>query len=162
MVFKTADLCDRYAEQLQIAEPGLRDFGGLKAFSGAIVTLKVFEDSALVRATLETSGAGQVLVVDGGGSLHCALLDRPLAELATQNGWAGMVIHGCVRHCADLAGIAVGIKALAVHPLKSFKHGVGQQGGPLRFAGVHFLPGHYLYADEDGLVITEKALETAI
>jgi len=158
MVFKTANLCDQYADQLQVAEPGLRDFGGVTVFGGPIVTLKVFEDSTVLRTILETPGAGRVLVVDGGGSIRCALLDRPLAELAAQHGWAGVVINGCVRHVIALAGVAVGIKAVAVHPLKSFKHGGGEQGVPLRFAGVHFLPGHYLYADEDGLVVAEKVL----
>jgi regulator of ribonuclease activity A len=158
MRFSTADLCDQYAEQLQIADPGLRDFGGLQAFSGLIVTLKVFEDSALLRTALTAAGLGRVLVVDGSASVRCALLDRPLAELALQNGWAGVVVNGCVRHTAALVELAIGIKALAAHPLKSFKHGVGEHGIPLRFAGVHFLPSQYLYADEDGLVVATKAL----
>ena len=158
MPVSTADLCDRYAEQLQIADPGLRDFGGLQAFSGLIVTLKVFEDSSLLRVALSAAGLGRVLVVDGSASIRCALLDRPLAELALQNGWAGLVINGCVRHTAALAELAIGIKALAAHPLKSFKHGIGEQDIPLRFAGVHFLPGQYLYADEDGLLVAAKTL----
>jgi regulator of ribonuclease activity A len=158
MPVSTAALCDQYAEQLQIADPGLRDFGGLQAFSGLIVTLKVFEDSTLLRTTLAAAGVGRVLVVDGGASVRCALLDRSLVELALENGWAGVVINGCIRHTAALAKLAIGIKALAAHPLKSFKHGIGEQDIPLRFAGVHFLPGQYLYADEDGLVVAAKAL----
>jgi len=130
----------------------------LHAFSGSFVTLKVFEDSSLLRVVLSAGGLDRVLVVDGSASIRCALLDRPLAELAVQNGWAGVVINGCVRHTAALAGLAIGIKALAAHPLKSFKHGVGEHDIPLRFAGVHFLPGQYLYADEDGLVVAAKTL----
>ncbi|HYQ90778.1 MAG TPA: ribonuclease E activity regulator RraA [Candidatus Competibacteraceae bacterium] len=158
MPSSTAALCDQYAEQLQIADPGLRNFGGRQAFSGSIVTLKVFEDSTLLRTSLTATGLGRVLVVDGGASVRCALLDRSLAELALENGWAGVVINGCVRHTATLAELAIGIKALAAHPLKSFKHGVGEHDIPLRFAGVHFLPGQYLYADEDGLVVAARAL----
>jgi regulator of ribonuclease activity A len=155
---KTTDLCDRYADTLQIAEPALEDFGGSLVFDGPIVTLKVFEDDALVRTTLEKAGQGQVLVVDGGGSMHCALVNEQLAKLAKQNGWLGLIVNGCIRHSAALAKVDVGIRALAKHPRNSFKHGVGEKNVPVRFAGIHFMPGHYVYADEDGLVVSETAL----
>lgn len=158
MNLKTTDLCDRYAETLQIAEPGLKDFGGSVVFDGPIVTLKVFENDALVRTTLEKPGQGQVLVVDGGGSMHCALVNEKLAKLAKKNGWLGLIINGCIRHSTALAKIDIGIRALAKHPRNSFKHGTGEKNVPVRFAGVHFMPGQYLYADEDGLVISEAAL----
>lgn len=158
MILKTADLCDRYAETLQIAEPVLKNFGGNVAFNGSIVTLKVFEDDALVRSTLEKPGKGQVLVVDGGGSMHCALVNEQLARLAKENGWFGIIVNGCIRHSEALAKIDIGIKALAQHPRNSFKHGIGEQNVPVRFVGIHFISGQYLYADEDGLVISETAL----
>ena len=158
MDFKTTDLCDAYADNLQIAEPVFGDFGGRLAFCGAIVTLKLFEDNSLVRSTLEQAGQGQVLVVDGGGSIRCALLGDQLAELAATNGWAGIVINGCIRDSAAIAAIDLGVKALAVHPLKSVKRGTGERDKPVRFADVHFIPGHYLYADEDGLLVSERAL----
>ncbi|MEE4376207.1 MAG: ribonuclease E activity regulator RraA [Candidatus Competibacteraceae bacterium] len=158
MEFKTTDLCDAHAERLQIADPILQDFGGRISFCGPCTTLKVFEDDALVRTTLEEPGQGRVLVVDGGGSMRCALLDALMAEQAHQNGWHGLVVNGCIRDAATLAKLNFGIKALAVHPLHSVKHGVGEQDVPLRFANVHFVPGHYVYADEDGLVVCEEAL----
>lgn len=158
MDFKTTDLCDAYSDILQIAEPIFGDFGGRVAFGGAIVTLKLFEDNSLVRAALEEAGSGRVLVVDGGGSIRCALLGDQLAELAEKNRWAGVVINGCIRDSAAIAAIDIGVKALAVHPLKSVKRGIGERDAPVRFAGVNFVPGHYLYADEDGLVVSECAL----
>ncbi|NJN48163.1 MAG: ribonuclease E activity regulator RraA [Candidatus Competibacteraceae bacterium] len=158
MEFRTTNLCDAHAERLQIADPILKDFGGRVAFCGPCTTLKVFEDDALVRTTLEEPGQGRVLVVDGGGSLRCALLDAELAEKAHQNGWHGLVVNGCIRHAATLIKLNMGIKALAIHPLHSVKHGVGEQDVPLRFANVQFVPGHYVYADEDGLVVSEEAL----
>ncbi len=158
MNLKTTDLCDRYAATLQIAEPALQNFGGNVVFNGPIVTLKVFENDALVRTTLERPGQGQVLVVDGGGSMHCALMNEQLAELAKKNGWLGVVVNGCIRHSVALAKIGIGIRALAKNPRNSFKHGAGEKNIPVRFAGVHFTPGQYLYADEDGLVISETAL----
>lgn len=159
MTVTTTDLCDRHADRVQVAEPLFRDFGGRLGFAGRIITLKVYEDSQLLEQRLATPGAGQVLVVDGSGSLHGALLDRSLAERAVANGWAGLVINGCVRHVAALGKLPLGIKALAVHPARSLRHQAGEQDIPVRFAGVHFLPGHYLYADEDGLVITEQPLD---
>lgn len=158
VIIKTTDLCDRYAETLQIAEPTLKNFGGNVVFNGQIATLKVFEDDALVRTTLEKPGQGQILVVDGGGSMHCALMDEQLAQLAKQNGWFGVIVNGCIRHSKALAKIEIGIRALAKHPRNSFKHGVGEKNVPVRFVGIHFTPGQHLYADEDGLVVSETAL----
>lgn len=158
MRFKTADLCDEYSEQLQIAEPGLRDFGGKKSFSGKIITLKLFEDNSLLREELGKDGTGQVLVVDGGASLRCALLGDILAGKGVKNNWDGIIINGCVRDSADIALMDIGVKALATHPLKSVKKGVGESGIPVTFSGVRFRPGEFLYADEDGVIVALKKL----
>ena len=158
MDFKTTDLCDEFSDRLQIAEPLFGDYGGETLFCGIIATVKVFEDNSLVRAALEEPGEGRVLVVDGGGSTRCALLGDQLAELAEENGWAGVVVNGCIRDSAAIAEIDIGVKALAVHPLKSVKRGVGERDVAVRFAGVQFVPGYHLYADEDGLIVSEKPL----
>ncbi len=152
------DLSDAHPEA-QVCDPLFANFGGARAFYGAIATVKVFEDNTLVRATLETPGNGRVLVVDGGGSRRCALVGGMLAELAAKNGWAGIVVYGCVRDTAELAAQAVGIKALAVHPRKSEKglHS-GQAGRSLEFAGVRFRSDAWLYADADGILVAESAL----
>lgn len=158
MTFKTADLCDEFSEQLQIAEPGLQDFGGRKKFSGKIVTLKLFEDNPLVRAALGKDGTGQVLVVDGGGSLRCALLGDILAGKAVNNNWDGIIINGCIRDSAEIGLMNIGVKALATHPLKSVKKGEGEPGIPVTFSGVKFRPGEFLYADEDGVIVSSIKL----
>jgi regulator of ribonuclease activity A len=154
----TTDLSDAHPEA-QVAEPVFRDFGGEVAFHGAIKTLKVFEDNAQVRATLETPGEGRVLVVDGGGSTRCALVGGLLGELAVKNGWAGIVVYGYVRDSVELSHQLVGIKALGVHPRKSEKglhSAVADK--VLRFAGVTFKPGAWLYADADGIVVADTAI----
>ena len=165
MDFKTADLCDEFFElcnqfsgALQIAEPVFGDYGGEIAFAGPIVTLKIAEDNALVRKVLEEPGQDRVLVVDGGGSMRCALLGDQLAALAEKQGWAGVVVNGCIRDSAAIAETGIGVKALGVHPLKTIKRNTGERDVPVRFAGVTFRPGHYLYADEDGLLVSEKPL----
>lgn len=158
MDFRTTDLCDEFSERLQVAEPVFGDYGGEIMFSGSITTLKVFEDNSLVRTVLEEPGGGRVLVVDGGGSMRCALLGDQLAELAEENDWAGVVVNGCIRDSSPISEIPIGVKALGVHPLKSVKRGVGERDIPVRFAGVTFKPGHYLYADEDGLLVAEQPL----
>jgi regulator of ribonuclease activity A len=154
----TTDLCDAYPD-LQVCAPVLRDYGGQNAFHGRIATLKVFEDNALVRSTLELPGEGRVLVVDGGGSLRCALVGGQLGELAVKNGWVGLVVYGCVRDTAELAALPLGVRALATHPRKSEKglHG-GEFGRVLNFADVRFAPGAWLYADADGIVLAPQAV----
>jgi len=100
MQAKTTDLCDQYANELQVAAPLFRSYGGKIAFCGPISTVQVYEDNVLVRAALEEPGAGRVLVVDGGGSLRCALVGDQLAALGLSNGWSGIVINGCIRDVA--------------------------------------------------------------
>lgn len=154
--FRTADLCD--AHEVEVLEPVFQDYGGLRRFCGPVATVQVFEDNVLVRALLETPGDGRVLVVDGGGSLRCALLGDNLAQMACDNGWRGVVVYGCVRDSAQLARIPIGIRAVATHPRKSGKRGEGHDGGVLRMGGVGIAPGQYLYADEDGIVIAPVPL----
>ncbi len=155
---KTTDICDEYSARVRIATPMFRDYGGRKLFEGPVTTVKVFEDNSLVRQALEEAGEGRVLVVDGGGSMRCALLGDQLAALGRQNGWSGVVVYGCIRDAADIATIDLGVKALTTHPLKSVKKGVGERDVPVTFAGITIQPGDYLYADEDGIVVADVAL----
>ncbi len=156
----TTDLSDAHPEA-QVAEPMFGDFGGEIAFYGAIKTLKVFEDNTAVRAMLETPGEGRVLVVDGGGSTRCALVGGMLAELAVKHHWAGLVVYGYVRDSEQLAEQDVGIKALGAHPRKSEKglHSAAAD-KVLSFAGVTFKPGFWLYADADGIVVSDTPIHS--
>lgn len=155
---KTADICDRHAGRLRIATPLFSDYGGRAVFEGSVVTLKVFEDNSLVRQTLEEPGHGRVLVIDGGGSMRCALVGDQLAALGQKNGWAGLVVYGCIRDAADVAGIDLGVKALNTNPLRSVKKGLGDLDVPVTFAGITVRPGDYLYADPDGIVVADDRL----
>lgn len=158
MSFKTADLCDQYPEIIQTAEPIFKPYGRKSSFSGLIATAKVFEDNLLVRKMLETSGAGKVLVVDGGGSLRCALLGDRLATLAIRNGWYGVVLNGCIRDSKEISKMDIAVKALGTNPIKSNKQGTGETNIPVQFAGVEFIPGEFIYADEDGIIISKQQL----
>ena len=115
----TADLYDAHGEKLRVLAPIFRNYGGVLDFAGPIVTLKVYEDNSLVRAALEEPGEGRVLVVDGGGSLRCALVGDKLAELGHKNGWAGIVVYGCIRDSAPISSIAIGVKAIATNPRRA-------------------------------------------
>ena len=158
MTFRTADLYDDHADELQVLDPVFRSFGGRTAFHGAVSTIKTHEDNSLVREKLGTPGDGRVLVVDGGGSLRCALVGDLLAARAVENGWAGIVIWGCVRDVVEIGRLDVGCVALASTPAKSVKRGAGVADLSLRFAGVTIAPGDHLYADEDGLVVSCRDL----
>ncbi|SEA77153.1 regulator of ribonuclease activity A [Desulfuromusa kysingii] len=155
--FKTADLYDVYAEKLQVCEPLFQHYGGHKSFFGPIATLKCFEDNTLVGVMVDQPGKGRVLVVDAGGSRRCAMLGDRLAQKAVDNGWAGVLMFGCVRDSVDIGHMPIGVLALATTPRKSVKKGVGESGESVQFAGVTFNPGEWLYADEDGAVVLAEA-----
>lgn len=153
----TPDLCDAHPHARVCALPW-RSYGGRSQFHGPIRTVKVFEDNVLVRSTLEQPGHGAVLVVDGGGSMRCALVGGLLGELAQHNSWSGIVLNGCVRDSAELRGLDIGVFALGSHPRKSLRglHG-GSVDCPLEFGGIAIQPGEWLYADEDGVVLLPAA-----
>lgn len=155
MTFATADLCDELGPRARIAEPLFRDFGGQRGFHGPIATVRVFEDNVLVREALSEDGRGRVLVVDGAGSLRCALLGDMLARMAHENGWAGLVVYGAIRDSAEISAVPMGLKALAAFPRRSEKRGEGERDAPVSFAGVTFEPGQHLYADPDGIVVVD-------
>jgi len=162
MTFKTPDLCDEFEAELgktvRVVVPMFQRYGKRTSFSGEIVTLKIFEDNSLVREAFAEDGKGKVLVIDGGGSLRCALVGDQLAILAQKNGWEGAVVYGCIRDSGDINGIDIGVLALNTHPQKSIKKGVGDKNIAVTFGGVTFNPGEYLYADEDGVLVSSKTL----
>jgi regulator of ribonuclease activity A len=158
MDYQVADLCDKYSEIVKVVDPMFRDFGGRRSFAGQIQTLKVHEDNVLVKEALNAPGKGKVLIVDGGGSLRCALVGDLLAQLAVTNEWEGIVVYGCIRDSAAIAKIPIGLKALNTHPLKSVKHGRGDKDIPVNFGGVTFYPNQYVYADQDGIIVAPQVL----
>jgi regulator of ribonuclease activity A len=155
---RTADLCDQFSDELQVCEPMFGDFGGKLQFGGQIATIKCFEDNSLVRDLTAEAGNGRVLVIDAGGSMRRAVLGDLLAKKAADNGWVGIVVYGCIRDSAAIADMNIGVKALGSNPLKTDKRGEGQRDIVVRFGGVSFRPGDWLYADEDGVIVAPRAL----
>ena len=160
MSFTTAALCDSYSNQdhFQIAESLFMSFGGNSTFSGQITTLKTFEDNVLIKEILEEKVENRVLVIDGGGSHRCALIDANLAKLAIKNGWQGIVVYGCIRNAETINNMPIGIRALHAHPLKSHKKDHSDRDLLVSFAGVNFKKDHYLYADNDGIIVSATIL----
>ncbi|TKC82658.1 RraA family protein [Trinickia terrae] len=163
MTFATTDLCDAHEDRiaagaLRVLDPVFHAFGRAQAFGGRAVTLKLFEDNSLVRSTLEQPGQGRVLVVDGGGSLRCALVGGNLAQIGANNGWAGIVVYGCVRDTLELNESDIGIRALAAHPQRSQKRGAGERDVPVRLPGSIVRPGDWVYADIDGVLVSDAPL----
>ena len=158
---KTADLCDQFwgKQALQLCQTNFQNYGAKMEFCGSVFTVKVFEDNVLVRTAIETAKPGSVLVVDGEASRNCALLGGNLAALAQANGMSGIIIHGCVRDVAELAQTDLGILAVGSCPVKSRKDGQGELERVLNFGGVTWTPGHIVYADEDGVVVSPVPLE---
>ena len=158
MTFSTADLYDEHEGKVQVVNAFLQNFGGKKHFFGPISTVKCLEDNSLVRAALEEPGRGRVLVVDGGASNRCALVGDMMAKMGMENHWAGLVIYGCIRDSAIVATLPIGIKALGTNPRRSVKKGAGERDVILNFADAAFTPGDCLYADEDGILLSEVEL----
>jgi regulator of ribonuclease activity A len=163
MSFATTDLCDDNANLLEdgrlaVLPPVFRHYGRRVTFSGRVTTLKVHEDNALVRATLETPGDGHVLVIDGGGSLRRALVGGQLGLLAQDNGWAGIIVDGCIRDSEEIESCEIGVRALGTHPQKSARKGAGERNLRVHIAGVPVQPGDWIYADADGILVAQQKL----
>ncbi|MBJ68539.1 MAG: hypothetical protein CL463_01400 [Acidimicrobiaceae bacterium] len=155
--FATADLLDQFPES-EVLSPGLSPFGGKPSFYGQVETVTAPEDNSFVRKSLEKPGGNKVLVVDGGGSSLCALLGDQLAQLAVDNGWAAVIVHGYIRDSQVIAGIPIGVRALGTTPRRSIKEDKGCIGEPVRFLGVTINPGYWIYADSDGVVVSKSNL----
>lgn len=149
----TADLADEIGPDIRSCDTQFRQFGGRAAFSGPITTIRCFQDNLLVKQTLSEPGNGGVLVVDGGASVHTALVGDVIAGRGVSNGWAGVIVNGAVRDSAILRTLDIGIKALGTNPRKSTQTGSGELNMPVEFGGITFHPGETLYSDEDGVVV---------
>lgn len=160
--FSTCDLCDAHEADdsgaFRVLPPAFRDFGAQRPFCGPVHTVRALEDNSRVREAVRSPGQGRVLVVDGGGSLRRALVGGNLAVAAAENGWAGIVVDGCVRDAAELRASGVPIRALALVPMRTQKHDQGQAGETISVRGVPVRAGDWLYADEDGMVVADRAL----
>ena len=160
--FATCDLCDAHEEDasgaFRVLPPVFHDFGKAARFAGPVATVRAIEDNSRVREAVNLPGNGRVLVVEGGGSVRRALVGGNLAAAAAKNGWAGILVDGAVRDLAELAAAGIPVKALALVPLRSVKRGEGQSDVPVEIQGVAVRPGDWLYADEDGIVVSATSL----
>ena len=158
----TPDLCDSYENDpeanLRVLDSVFNSYGGRPHFFGQTVTIKCFEDNSAVKKLVATPGEGRVIVMDGGGSLRRAILGDMLAAKAAENGWSGLVINGCIRDCEEISQIALGVKALNTHPMKTEKRGLGDLDIPVSFAGHTISPGEWVYADNNGILVASKSL----
>ena len=155
----TPDLCDDHAILVRVADPIFTNFGGRERFGGEVVTVKCFEDNSLVKELVGTPGNDRVLVVDAGGSMRRACLGDRLAEAACSNGWAGIIIYGCIRDVDEIMATDIGVQALGIHPSKTDKKGVGEQNITVTFAGITVHPGDYLYADNNGIIVSKESIK---
>ena len=155
----TADIADIHDTEVRSCDIQFRNLGGRIEFCGEIHTISCFQDNGLVKKTLNSPGEGKVLVVDGHGSMHTALMGDMIAAAGVENGWAGVIINGPIRDSAEVAKMEFGCKALGTNPRKSNKDGVGEENIVLRLGGIDFIPGQYVYADSDGVVVSENPVE---
>jgi regulator of ribonuclease activity A len=150
----TADLVDQIGDDVRSCDIQFRQFGGRAVFAGPISTVRCYHDNALIKSVLSEPGYGGVLVIDGSGSVHTALVGDVIAGLGHTNGWAGIIVNGAVRDAAALRTIDIGIKALGTNPRKSSKTGDGVRDVVVEIGGIRFVPGEIAYSDDDGIVVT--------
>lgn len=158
MQFLTTDLCDEHPELVRVVEPLFTNYGGKVCFGGQIVTVKCHEDNSVVRDTAARVGHGRVMVVDGGASMRRALLGDMIAENAVKNGWQGFIIYGCIRDVDAIRGMDIGVQALSRIPLRTDKRGIGERNIAVTFGGVTFRPGEFVYADNNGIIVSAEPL----
>jgi len=156
MTLSTSDISDKLHPNIQYLEPIYKSFGLKKSFSGYIVTVKCYEDNSLVEEALNSNGKGSVLVIDAGGSMKCAMLGDKRASDAIKNEWEGVIVFGLIRDSVAINTMPIGIRALGVCPLKSVKKGIGKRNLNISFSNVKFTPNEYIYADEDGVIVTKN------
>ena len=159
MFIDTSELCELYADQVDVVEPIFSSFGGVSAFYGKVTTIKCFENNGLIAEVLEENGKGRVLVVDGGGAVRRGLIDAELAQLAADNGWEGIIVYGAVRQIQQLENINLGIHALAPIPVSADESNIGESDIPVNFGGVTFFPEDYIYADLTGIILSQEPLD---
>lgn len=159
MFIDTSELCDLYAEQVDVVEPIFSSFGGVSHFYGKVTTVKCFESNGLIAEVLEGNGEGRVLVIDGGGAVRRGLIDAELAQLAVDNGWEGIIVYGAVRQIQQLENLDIGIHALAPIPVSADESSAGESDIPVNFGGVTFFPEDYIYADLTGIILSQEPLD---
>ncbi len=159
MFIDTSELCDLYAEQVDVVEPIFSSFGGVSNFYGKVTTVKCFESNGLIAEVLEENGEGRVLVVDGGGAVRRGLIDAELAQLAVDNGWEGIIVYGAVRQIQQLENLDIGIHALAPIPVSADESSAGESDVPVNFGGVTFFPEDYIYTDLTGIILSQEPLD---
>ena len=162
MDYSTSDLCDHFADVVDVLEPMFINFGGRHSFGGRIKTVKCFENNELIRQLLSQDGTDQILLIDGGGSTRRALIDIELAELALENNWQGIIVYGALRHVDELEELDLGIQAIASIPVAADSEGAGKSGIGVNFAGVSFFDDDFVYADSTGIVLSAEELELEI
>ncbi|WDE11185.1 ribonuclease E activity regulator RraA [Thalassomonas haliotis] len=159
MEYNTSELCNVYADLIDVVEPIFSNYGGRNSFGGKVVTVKSFENNGLIMQLLDSDGEGKVLVVDGGGSTRCALIDIEVARLAEKNGWEGIICYGSVRDVDAIEEVDIGIQGLVSIPVGAPDQVTGESDLAINFAGVTILPDDHVYVDNTGIVLSPEPLD---
>ena len=159
MEYNTSELCDLFADSVDVVDPIFVSYGGRDSFGGEITTIKCYEDRGLVDRVLAQPGSGKVLLIDGGGSARRALLDASSVQLAIDNDWEGIVCYGSVREVEALQDFEIGILAITSIPVNAESESIGDVDVPVNFGGVTFLPEDHLYADSTGVILSPEPLD---
>jgi len=159
MEYNTSELCNIYADLIDVVEPIFCNYSGRSSFGGQVVTIKCFENNGLIQQVVSTNGRGKVLVIDGGGSTRRALIDIRIAEMATENAWEGIICYGSVRDVDALEELDIGIQGLVSIPVGASDQDIGESDLAINFAGVTFLPEDHIYADNTGIILSPEPLD---
>ena len=159
VAFTTPDLSDAHPAARHLGFQ-FRSFGTRERFAGPVSTILCHADNSRVAEAVAEPGEGRVLLVDGQGALHRSLLGDRLAQLASDNGWAGVVVIGAIRDVEVIDEIDIGVQALGVCPVKTDKQGVGDRDIPLMLREVPVAPGDWLYADRNGVLLSSEPIHS--
>ncbi|MFA7092179.1 MAG: ribonuclease E activity regulator RraA [Arcobacteraceae bacterium] len=158
MSFNTADLCDEFFDKVRVLDPTFKSYGGKEKICGTIVTIKLDKNNHDLAMMLKNEEGGNKIVVVDVAQEYYAVVGDNLMRFAFDNNWAGIIVNGYVRDIVQTKKFPVGLFALGTCPRKYISQTSAQRGVEVSFEGVVFKEGDYVYADNDGIIISSEKL----
>ena len=115
MNIQTADLCDDNKEkEIQVLSAKFKNYGGLKKFSGQIITVKLDKSNwRLLEMLRDEDGEEKIVVVDNSQEFFGVVGDKLMA-FAKKNNWKAIILNGYVRDIDETKNIDVGLLAIGL------------------------------------------------
>jgi regulator of ribonuclease activity A len=152
-----ADICDQFPDNFSVLPQVFKPYGKIKKCQGKIETILLEEDNRKLIELLGQEGSERIVVVQCQRKDSAVFGDR-LAKIAIDHNWGGVIVDGAIRDISTLRDMPICVFASAVYPIRGKQNGGGEIGVTLKVGAVALKPNDYIYADEDGIIISTKEL----